>query len=96
MSASATIELMPLYTHLDRIERGLLTLGIGPDDPIQPERLFPLDQWHYHGTDAGRALLSFVIQPAGFSTLALALADQRGSWYIPSVVTSPHSNFNLV
>ena len=44
MSANVTIELMPLYTHLERIERGLLTLGIGPDDPIQPEQLFPLDQ----------------------------------------------------
>src|SRR6516162_7876090 len=46
---------MPLYTNLDRIERGLAALGIGPSDPIPPERLFALDQWHYHGTDAIRA-----------------------------------------
>jgi cyclopropane fatty-acyl-phospholipid synthase-like methyltransferase len=46
---------MPLYTHLDRIARGLAALGIGPADPIPPQRLFPLDQWHYHGTDAIRA-----------------------------------------
>src|SRR3954454_19133938 len=40
-------------------------------------------------------LLSFSnsIQPAGFSTLALALADRRDFWHIPSVVTSQHSNF---
>lgn len=46
------LEGMPLYTHLDRIERGLASLGIGPGDPIRPERLFALDQWHYHGTEA--------------------------------------------
>ena len=49
-----TIEAMPLYTHLDRIDKGLAALGIGPRDPIKPEQLFPLDQWHYHGTDAVR------------------------------------------
>src|SRR5215813_4910769 len=46
---------MPLYTNLDRIARGLAALGIGPEDPIPPEQLFALDQWHYHGTDAIRA-----------------------------------------
>jgi cyclopropane fatty-acyl-phospholipid synthase-like methyltransferase len=55
MTDSATIRSMPLYTHLDRIERGLAAQGIGPADAIPPERLFPLDQWHYHGTDAVRA-----------------------------------------
>jgi len=48
----APIGSMPLYIHLDRIERGLAAHGIGPDDPIPPERLFALDQWHYHGTEA--------------------------------------------
>jgi SAM-dependent methyltransferase len=52
VSADAAIGAMPLYTHLDRIERGLAAAGIGPADPIPPERLFPLDQWHYHGTEA--------------------------------------------
>ena len=46
------IEAMPLYTNLDRIERGLAAQGIGPGDPIRPEQLFALDQWHYHGTEA--------------------------------------------
>lgn len=45
---------MPLYTHLERIERGLAALGISPRDPIDAEQLFPLDQWHYHGIDAVR------------------------------------------
>jgi cyclopropane fatty-acyl-phospholipid synthase-like methyltransferase len=49
------IRAMPLYTHIDRVERGLAALGIGPSDPIPPEKLFSLDQWHYHGTDAIRA-----------------------------------------
>jgi len=43
---------MPLYTHLDRIQKGLSALGIGPDDTIEPEQLFTLDQWHYDGTAA--------------------------------------------
>jgi len=52
MSGQPEIAAMPLYTNLDRIERGLAALGIGPRDPIPPDKLFPLDQWHYHGTDA--------------------------------------------
>ena len=55
MSNSAPIGSMPLYTHLDRIERGLAALGIGPTDALRPEQLFALDQWHYGGTDAVRS-----------------------------------------
>jgi sarcosine/dimethylglycine N-methyltransferase len=42
---------VPLYTNLERA-RGLAAVGIGPGDPIAPEQLFGLDQWHYHGADA--------------------------------------------
>jgi cyclopropane fatty-acyl-phospholipid synthase-like methyltransferase len=52
---NATLAAMPLYTNLDRVARGLAVLGIGPKDPIPPEMLFALDQWHYHGTEAIRA-----------------------------------------
>jgi cyclopropane fatty-acyl-phospholipid synthase-like methyltransferase len=55
MTENSTIAAMPLYTNLDRVARGLSALGIGPKDPIPPEQLFALDQWHYHGTDAIRA-----------------------------------------
>jgi sarcosine/dimethylglycine N-methyltransferase len=55
MTDEAAIRSMPLYTHLDRIEKGLAAQGIGRTDAIPPERLFPLDQWHYHGTEAIRA-----------------------------------------
>jgi cyclopropane fatty-acyl-phospholipid synthase-like methyltransferase len=55
MNDRIAIESIPLYTHLDRINSGLAALGIGPGDPIRPEQLFALDQWHYHGTDAIRA-----------------------------------------
>jgi len=55
MSDRTAISSMPLYTNLDRVERGLAALGIGPGDAIQPEQLFAIDQWHYHGTDAIRA-----------------------------------------
>jgi sarcosine/dimethylglycine N-methyltransferase len=51
----SSLAAMPLYTNLDRVARGLAALGIGPKDPIAPEQLFALDQWHYHGTDAIRA-----------------------------------------
>jgi sarcosine/dimethylglycine N-methyltransferase len=52
MAGQPRLEAMPLYTNLDRIERGLAAQGIGPGDPIRPEQLFALDQWHYHGTEA--------------------------------------------
>jgi sarcosine/dimethylglycine N-methyltransferase len=55
MNDRIAIESIPLYTHLDRINSGLAALGIGIGDPIRPEQLFALDQWHYHGTDAIRA-----------------------------------------
>jgi len=56
---------MPLYTHLDRIARGLSAHGIGRTDPIPPEQLFDLDQWHYHGLDAIRAAADrLALQPA--------------------------------
>ena len=55
MSNRIPIESMPLYAHLDRIQRGLVALGIGPADPVRPEQLFALDQWHYGGTDAVRS-----------------------------------------
>src|SRR5580692_1309835 len=55
MDDRVAIESIPLYTHLDRIDSGLAALGIGAGDPIRPEQLFALDQWHYHGTDAIRA-----------------------------------------
>jgi sarcosine/dimethylglycine N-methyltransferase len=55
VNGNATIAAMPLYTNLDRVARGLAALGIGPNDPIAPEQLFALDQWHYHGTEAIRA-----------------------------------------
>jgi len=52
MNDAAAISSIGLYTNLDRIANGLAVLGIGPADPIAPEQLFPLDQWHYHGTVA--------------------------------------------
>ena len=55
MSDNATIGSVALYTNLDRIAKGLIDLGLGPADPIPPEQLFPLDQWHYCGTDAAGA-----------------------------------------
>jgi cyclopropane fatty-acyl-phospholipid synthase-like methyltransferase len=55
MSDQTAISSMPLYTHLERVERALAALGIGRGDPIRPEQLFAIDQWHYHGTDAIRA-----------------------------------------
>jgi cyclopropane fatty-acyl-phospholipid synthase-like methyltransferase len=55
MNDHADIGSIGLYTNLDRIASGLARLGIGPADPIAPEQLFSLDQWHYHGTAAIRA-----------------------------------------
>jgi cyclopropane fatty-acyl-phospholipid synthase-like methyltransferase len=52
MGDGTGIEAIGLYTNLDRIASGLAGLGIGPKDPIIPEQLFHIDQWHYHGTAA--------------------------------------------
>ncbi len=60
MSDPPGLASMPLYTHVDRIARGLAARGIGPNDAIPPERLFALDQWHYHGTDAVRDAAHFL------------------------------------
>src|SRR3954454_16878766 len=64
MSDGTPIGSMPLYTHLDRIEKGLAALGIGRADPVQPEQLFSLDQWHYNGTEAVRGAVEHLgLQP---------------------------------
>ena len=60
MSDNIPIESMPLYTHLDRIDKGLAALGIGPGDPIQPEQLFALDQWHYNGIETVRLAADYL------------------------------------
>jgi sarcosine/dimethylglycine N-methyltransferase len=54
------IAMVPLYTHLERIDKSLAALGIGPQDPVRPEQLFPLDQWHYHDTEVIRAAAEFL------------------------------------
>ena len=41
MSDGVPIGSMPLYTHLDRIERGLAAVGIGPADPINRATVRP-------------------------------------------------------
>jgi sarcosine/dimethylglycine N-methyltransferase len=60
MNTPQGIAAMPLYTHVDRIARGLAAQGIGPADSFRPEQLFALDQWHYHGTDAIRDAARFL------------------------------------
>jgi sarcosine/dimethylglycine N-methyltransferase len=60
MNEPSGLRAVPLYTHVDRVARGLAAKGIGPDDAIPPEQLFALDQWHYHGTDAIRAAGAFL------------------------------------
>jgi cyclopropane fatty-acyl-phospholipid synthase-like methyltransferase len=49
------IRSMPLYVDLQRIDNELSALGIGPDQPLTADQLYPYDQLHYHGTDAVRA-----------------------------------------
>ena len=48
MSDRTAISSMPLYTNLDRVERGLAALGIGPGDAIQPEQLFAIEIGRAH------------------------------------------------
>ena len=65
MRDPSDLRAVPLYTHVDRVARGLAARGIGPNDAIPPAELFALDQWHYHGTDAIRDAGTFLgIGPA--------------------------------
>jgi sarcosine/dimethylglycine N-methyltransferase len=60
MNEPSGLRAVPLYTHVDRIARGLAARGIGPNDAIPPAELFAFDQWHYHGTDAIRDAGAFL------------------------------------
>ena len=60
MSERSALSAVPLYRHVDRVARGLAAQGIAPGEPIPPEALFGLDQWHYHGIDAIRAAARFL------------------------------------
>jgi cyclopropane fatty-acyl-phospholipid synthase-like methyltransferase len=46
---------MPLYLDIHRIRNEIAALGVGPEDPLTPDQLYPFDQFHYHGIDAVRA-----------------------------------------
>ena len=51
---------MPLYVDPHRINNELAELGIGPDQPLTPDLLYPFDQFHYHGVDAVRAAAGLI------------------------------------
>ena len=54
------IRSMPLYVDVRRVLTELAALGIGPDQPLTPDQLYPFDQFHYHGTDAVRAAVGAI------------------------------------
>jgi len=47
-----SIEAMPLYVDIERIDNEIRELGRDEDGPLEPAELFPFDQIHYQGTDA--------------------------------------------
>ena len=96
MSDRTAISSMPLYTNLDRVEKGLAALGIGPGDAIQPEQLFAIDQWHYHGIEAIRAAAVALesVQRAVCSISAPASAVLPATLPTPPDATSRRWNCN--
>jgi hypothetical protein len=94
MSEQSALGSMPLYTHVDRIARGLAARGIGPNDAIAPEQLFALDQWHYHGTDAVRDAARFLGLGPTHRVLDIGAgaADRLGFSPIRRDATSPRSS----
>jgi hypothetical protein len=92
------IRSMPLYTHLDRIEKGLAAQGIGAAERIPPERLFALDQWHYHGTEAIRAAAERLgLGPANrVLDVGSASAGRPATWPTPMDAPSPRSNCSWI
>ena len=88
MAQTAPLGAMPLYTHLDRIARGLAAKGIGPHDRIPPEQLFALDQWHYHGTAAIEAAATRL----ALGPQCRVLDDRPAISRIRGAAVSPHSS----
>jgi len=43
---------MKLYRQVERVFNELAALGVGADDPIDPDQLARFDQYHYLGTEA--------------------------------------------
>lgn len=60
MDEGAGLGAMPLYADIQRIHAEIAALGIGPDQPLTPELLYPFDQFHYHGVDAVRAAAGII------------------------------------
>ena len=60
MDGGWRITSMPLYVDVHRIHHELAELGIGPDEPLTPDQLFPFDQFHYQGIDAVRAAAGII------------------------------------
>ena len=60
MDGGWRITSMPLYVDVHRINNELAELGIGADEPLTPDQLFPFDQFHYQGIDAVRAAAGIV------------------------------------
>ena len=94
MGEQPAIGSMPLYTHVDRIARGLAARGIRPGDAIDPEQLFALDQWHYHGTEAIAAAAASwdSARPVAFSMSGRASVVRRAFWRTPRDATSRPSS----
>jgi SAM-dependent methyltransferase len=55
MSASDAAVYIPTQARWPLYFGAAAAAASGPNDPIRPEQLFPLDQWHYHGIDAVRS-----------------------------------------
>jgi hypothetical protein len=70
------IDALPLYSHLEPIARSLAAQGIGPADPIPPEQLSPLVQWHSHGIEA----IAGAAQQLGLGPASNVLAATSQRW----------------
>jgi cyclopropane fatty-acyl-phospholipid synthase-like methyltransferase len=52
---------MPLYADIvARVHNEIRELGIGPEQPLTADLLYPFDQLHYHGIDAVRAAAGLI------------------------------------
>ncbi len=89
MSDPSDLRAVPLYTHVDRVARGLAARGIGPNDAIPPAELFALDQWHYHGTDAIRDAGAFRPHDGGIAAMTSATRRATTSMSSRSVKAAP-------
>ena len=72
--ANADIKSMKLYHHVDRVLTELRKMGKEDEGPLSADELTPIDQLHYHGTEA----VDYAVKATGVNASSSALEIGSG------------------